>query len=105
MTHFLTEAIFDATPEKRTYSMKQSTGNLAARFTEYVNARNEKLVAAEVLKYPEKAGNKPAKLDESAIVEKVLDAMFKADPGFQHYLAKNEIILEPTPAVPAKPKK
>ena len=62
------------------------------------------LVAAEALKRPELAGYKPAKLDESAIVETILEGVFAADKNFQTYLATGQIVLDAPVAVAAKKK-
>lgn len=94
MSSFFNEAIFDSSSEKRTLNFKVATCAQLAKFVEFVNVANEIRVAAEAQSRPELLGYKPAKLDESTVVEKILEKVLSGDKAFQHFLATGDVALE-----------
>lgn len=105
MSNFFNEALFDSPAEKRQLTFKQATILQMTKFVEFVNAANELRVAQAAAARPELTGYRPAKLDESAVLEKILEKVFAGDRAFQAYLATGEVQLDtPAPGTGSKKK-
>lgn len=97
MSQLFTQAVFESPVEKKNFSIKQSTAAHLGQYVTYVNALNKMLVDLENLNHPAQAPLKAATLDESAIVERILDRMLAQDPDFQTYLRTGEVQLSAAP--------
>jgi len=97
MSQFFDQPIFESPVEKRNFSLKQATSAQLQSYVSYANALNKKRVEAETANQPGKTAMRAATLDESAVVERILEGVFARDAGFQAFLASGDVQLDATP--------
>lgn len=93
MSHFFNQPIFESPVEKRSFSLKQATLAQLQSYVAYVNTLNKMRVELESVQQPGKVPLKAATLDESAVVERILEGVFGQDVDFQAFLQSGEVQL------------
>lgn len=93
MSHFFNQPIFESPVEKRSFSLKQATLVTLQNYVAYVNTLNKMRVELESVQQPGKVPLKAANLDESAVVERILEGVFGQDVDFQAFMQSGEVQL------------